>query len=59
MLSLVVFVAIMAGGMEACGGSKTVTIAGNPGTTAGNYTVTVTATSGATTETGNFTLTVQ
>src|ERR1700679_1660600 len=59
MFSLPIFFLIGAGGLTACGGPKTVTIAGNPGTTAGNYTITVTATSGATVETGNFTLTVQ
>jgi hypothetical protein len=44
--------------MAACGGGNTKT-SGNPGTTAGAYTITVTATSGATSETGTVALTVQ
>jgi len=56
MLSLLVVLSIVAGGMAACGGSKKATV---PGTTAGNYIVTVTGTSGSITETGTATLTVQ
>lgn len=55
-LGLLVFLAILAGGLLACGGGGG---ASNPGTTPGTYTVTVTGTSGSTTATGTVTLTVQ
>jgi N-acetylneuraminic acid mutarotase len=50
LLGLLVFFAILAGGIAGCGGKSgnTNQSTGNPGTTTGNYTVTVTATSGAT-----------
>jgi subtilase family serine protease len=50
--------AVLAGGITACGGSKD-DGGGNPGTTAGSYTVTVTGTSSSTTATGTVALTVQ
>ena len=55
-LGLLVFLAILAGGLLACGGGGGIS---NPGTTPGTYTVTVTGTSGSTTATGAVTLTVQ
>ena len=53
-LGLPVFLAIVAGGLLACGGGGGTS---NPGTTPGAYTVTVTGTSGSTTATGGVTLT--
>jgi len=55
-LGLLVFLAILAGGLLACGGGGGTN---NPGTTPGAYTVTVTGTSGSTTATGAVTLTVR
>jgi hypothetical protein len=59
-LELLALLLIVTGGVCACGGNgggggpK-----GNPGTTAGTYTITVTGSSGAVTETGTISLTVQ
>jgi hypothetical protein len=55
-LGLLVFLAILGGGLLACGGGGGIS---NPGTTPGTYTVTVTGTSGSTTATGAVSLTVQ
>jgi hypothetical protein len=52
---------VLGGGMLACGGSgggETKTN-GNPGTTAGTYTLTITGTSGTTVEMGTVKVTVQ
>jgi hypothetical protein len=57
MLGLLVFLGILSGGFVGCGGNGQST--GNPGTTAGNYTVTVTATSGSTSAVSTVTVTVQ
>lgn len=60
MLAMVALLATLASGALACGGGGSGTIGtGNPGTTAGTYTVTVTGISGTNSETGKFTLTVQ
>jgi hypothetical protein len=58
MLGLFILLAVFAGGVTACGGGSSGGN-GNPGTTAGSYTVTVTGVSGNTTETGTVALTVQ
>ncbi len=55
-LGPLVLLAVLAGGLLACGSSGNLF---NPGTTKGAYTVTVTGTSGSTTTTGTVTLTVQ
>jgi hypothetical protein len=52
MVGILVLLLSITCGVAACG-------SGNPGTTAGNYTVTVTGTSGATTETGTVSLSIQ
>ena len=57
MLGLFALFAVLAGGIVACNGSSGKT--GNPGTTAGSYTITVTGVAGATTETGTVSLMVQ
>jgi subtilase family serine protease len=63
MLGMLVFLAVLASGVVACGGggggSKACTNTVIAGTTPGAYTVTVTGTSGATTAMGTLTLTVQ
>jgi ABC-type glycerol-3-phosphate transport system substrate-binding protein len=60
MVSALAMLAILAGGMAACGGAgSTPAGGGNPGTTPGAYTVTVTGSSGVTTETGTVTVNVQ
>jgi hypothetical protein len=56
MLGMVLFVAGICGTVIGCGGQA---VNGNPGTSAGTYTITVTGTSGAMTTTGTVTLTVQ
>jgi len=57
---MIAMLGILSGGLLACGGSKSSgTGSGNPGTTAGSYTVTVTAASGAISHTGTVALTVQ
>jgi hypothetical protein len=60
MLGALMLLVALAGGMVACGGSKSssCTPTTTPGTTAGSYTITVTGTSGATTATGTIALTV-
>jgi hypothetical protein len=61
LFSLLVFFMILVGGVVACGGSSKSSgggTTGNPGTTAGTYTVTVTATSGNTTAQTPVTITV-
>jgi hypothetical protein len=57
MLGLFILIAACAGGLVACNGSSGGK--GNPGTTAGAYTITVTGVAGTTTETGTVALTVQ
>jgi hypothetical protein len=57
MLGLLVLFVVFAGGVVACNGGSSGS--GNPGTTAGSYTVTVTGVAGTTTETGIVALTVQ
>jgi hypothetical protein len=60
MLGVLVFFAILTGGFVGCGGGGSKGGGtGNPGTTAGNYTVTVTAISGNTTTQGTVSVTVQ
>ena len=63
LLGSVVLLVALAGGVLACGGGGGSTGGGggtgNPGTTAGSYTITVTGTSGSTTATGTVALTVQ
>ena len=63
MLGTLVFLVALSGGVLACGGGGSGGGGGggtgNPGTTAGTYTVTVTGTSGTTTATGTVALTVQ
>lgn len=65
MLGVPILLVALTGGVLGCsGGGGSLTGPGggghgNPGTTAGNYTVTVTGVSGATTATGTLTLTVQ
>lgn len=66
LLGLIVFLSLVAGGMEGCGGgtSSSAESGGgggttNPGTTPGTYTVTVNATSGSINETCTVTVTVQ
>ena len=61
MLGILFFFVVIAGGVSGCGGSSgsSGVGTGNPGTTAGTYTITVTGTSGTITETGTVTLTVQ
>ncbi len=61
-LGMLALLITLTGGVMACGGSGGgggCSTVGNPGTTAGNYTVIVTATSGAVTRTGTVSLTVQ
>jgi hypothetical protein len=62
-IGLLVLLAILTGGMLACGGGGSSSggsgITANPGTTTGIYTVTVTATSGTMTAQGVVTLDVQ
>jgi hypothetical protein len=61
-IGLVMLVMAVTGGMAGCTGGGMATGgggSGDPGTTAGSYTVTVTGTSGATTATNTITLTVQ
>jgi hypothetical protein len=59
MAVLVASFVVLAGGMVACKPGAPNNITGNPGTSAGAYTVTVTATSGAITQTGIVSVTVQ
>ena len=62
MLGMLVLLVSLTGGILACGGHSSNSSGGgtgNPGTTAGNYTITVTGTSGSTTATGIVALTVQ
>jgi hypothetical protein len=63
LLGSVVLLVALAGGVLACGGGGGSTGGGggtgNPGTTAGSYTITITGTSGSTTATGTVALTVQ
>jgi hypothetical protein len=59
-LGALVLLAILAGGMAACGTSERINCTAiTSGTTAGAYYITVTGTSGTTTGTGTLTLTVQ
>ena len=60
MLGALMLLVALAGGMVACGGSKSssCTPTTTPGTTAGSYTITVTGTSGTSTATGTVALTV-
>jgi hypothetical protein len=58
MLGMLALLVALTGGVLACS-KPTPPPPGNPGTTAGTYTVTVTGTSGTTTETGTVSLTVQ
>ena len=61
-LGMVALLVALTSGVLACGGSSGAggcNTVGNPGTTAGNYTVIVTGISGAITETGTVSLTVQ
>ena len=60
-LGALMLLAVLAGGVSACGGSKTTACSTTivPGTTAGSYTITVTGTSGSTVQTGTVSLTVQ
>ncbi|MGA2170172.1 MAG: SBBP repeat-containing protein [Terracidiphilus sp.] len=61
-LGMLALLITLTGGVLACGGSGGgggCNAVGNPGTTAGNYTITVTGTSGAITQTGTVSLTVQ
>jgi hypothetical protein len=58
MLVMLPALAILAGGITGCSGSAG-TVASNPGTTPGTYTVTLTGTSGAITASNAFTFTVQ
>ncbi len=61
MLGLLVLFAVFTGGVVGCGGggSSSSGTTGNPGTTAGNYTITVTATSGSLSAVGTVVVTVQ
>jgi len=62
MLGLLTLFLFIAGGVLACGGGNSGGGGGgtgNPGTTAGTYTITVTGTSGAISASGTVTLTVQ
>jgi hypothetical protein len=61
LLGALMLLAVLAGGVSACGGSKTTACSTTivPGTTAGSYTITVTGTSGSTVQTGTVSLTVQ
>jgi hypothetical protein len=62
MLGSIALLGLLAGGVLACGagfGISRVVSAGDPGTTAGTYTITVTGASNSTTATGTTTLTVQ
>jgi len=56
-LGMLLLLVALAAGIASCGGGSTG--GGNPGTTAGTYTITVTGTAGTLTETGTVTLTVQ
>jgi hypothetical protein len=61
-LGMLALLSTFTGGLLACGGSGGgggCSAVGNPGTTAGNYTVIVTGTSGALTRTGTVSITVQ
>ncbi len=61
LLGALLLLAVLAGGVSACGGSKSTSCSPstNPGTTLGNYTFTVTGTSGSTVQTVTVSLTVQ
>jgi len=62
MLGLLIFLAFLAGGALGCGGAFSIGRrgdTGNPGTTAGAYTITVTGASSTLTAAGTVTLTVR
>jgi Bacterial Ig-like domain (group 3)/FG-GAP-like repeat len=58
LFSMLIFFAILVGGVTACGGKSNSGTTGNSGTTAGTYTVTVTATSGTITAQTTINITV-
>ncbi len=57
-LGMIVLLALLAGGIASCGGKSSGGGSGNPGTTAGTYTITVTGASGSIMQTTTVTLTV-